>query len=200
MFVAGIDECGTGALCGPIVTAAVCVNIPVPFEHIKEWWPIPGVTDSKKLSPAKRVWLANNIAAYLVEANGDACIQFYSASIINRRGHAYALRNAMTSAILELDIRPEQLIVDGCNGVAGWGGGQLIVPKADRDYFLVSAASILAKVSRDTHMAELAKEFPVYRWESNMGYGTPEHIAALREHGLSPYHRVKACTTALKKR
>ncbi len=171
----GIDEVGYGALAGPYISV-------VALFRDKDLKFLPsGVTDSKKLSQQKLETLYEPI-----------CAAAYDIGL----GHAWpweidtlkprpALQLCYKRAIADLSIaKPTILFTDGNVGVDGWGGKQIIEPKADLKYVWVSAASIIAKVWRDRMMAQLAKRHPKYEWNVNKGYGTHEHEQAILKHGL----------------
>jgi len=119
---------------------------------------------------------------------------------INRMGHGAAVQLSYARAVREVCLfaRPKLLIVDGNVGVSGYPSRQLIEARADSRYFTVAAASMVAKRYRDLLMDDLAQAHPLYEWGKNHGYGTPEHVAALRKHGMSPLHREQASSTALR--
>lgn len=176
-LVIGVDEVGLGSLAGPVVVAAVVLGEP-----------IDGVTDSKKLTPNRRLSLSHVIkekVPYWVIAQSDA-------SSINRYGIA-PCHKACIRAVVKIArcYHPsEEVILDGNTWIPGIGKHTLIV-KADSSVPAVAAASIVAKVYRDDLMTKLASEHPRYGWERNKGYGTQEHIAALEEHGVTAHHRKK---------
>jgi len=174
-LVAGVDEVGRGALAGPVLVGAVI---------LPRGASIPGLHDSKLLSPSQRERLAPRIrqvatAWALAERSADE---------IDASNILVATRAAMAEALAALVPRPAMAI---CDGVAALRAECPVVaePRADGRYLCVAAASVLAKVERDRRMVELARPFPHYGWERNKGYGTPQHLRALRLHGPSPLHR-----------
>jgi ribonuclease HII len=174
--VAGIDEVGRGPLAGPVVAAAVVLP--------PGCW-IAGVGDSKQLTEKKREELVALILGSCVAwAVGAA-----SPRVVDRINIRRATALAMQRAVARLRVRPHHLLVDG-----------LAVPElgleahtpyvgGDGQVHCIGAASILAKVTRDRLMVRLAARYPVYGWERNKGYGTPDHLKALDEHGPTPHHR-----------
>ncbi len=143
---------------------------------------------------------------WLVEQGASVGIGEVSAEDIDRRGYSGALRWSKLLAlhVVEGEAPLNVLVVDGSVRVEGlsWRVNQRVIPQADSKFWLVAAASIIAKTYRDDLMLKLHQEFPVYRWDSNMGYAgggkqTSVHIAALRKYGMSPHHREQACRTAL---
>ncbi len=172
--IAGVDEVGRGALFGPVLAAAVILN---PSHRI------PGIQDSKKLSPGRREKLACEIRRYAVAwsvASADAAkideINIYQAS-----------RLAMREAVHRLNLVPDLLLVDALH--LDLDIPQNSIVKGDALSVSIAAASILAKVERDGLMREWDRVFPQYQLASNKGYPTPVHKAMLRKHGPTPLHR-----------
>lgn len=173
MIIAGVDEVGRGCLAGPVTAAAVILN------H-----PISGLTDSKKLSAKQRMQLSEIIKQDALFSLGN--VQNDEIDEINI--HQATLK-AMHEAIINLPITPDLIYVDGkftpnvevnCEAVIG---GDMLISE-------ISAASIIAKVYRDEIMIELDKKFPVYGFASNKGYGTAQHLAALKNSGYTKFHRL----------
>jgi len=191
----GLDEVGTGCLAGPIVSVAV------QMEMVLDAWPMPEVKDSKKTTALQRARAVESILRFVHSQGGIVGVGESSVEEINSLGHTAALQLSYKRAVREATFfqRPKLLLVDGDFGVDGYAGPQRIAPKMDANNFLCAAASIIAKVYRDLEMDDLAKHFPTYKWDSNRGYGTKEHVAALSKYGLSPLHREKAAHTALRK-
>ena len=171
----GVDEAGRGPLAGPVYAAAVI--LPRGLE-------IPGLNDSKKLTEKKREELFDVIT----EKALDYAIAFATVEEIEERNILGATMLAMNRAIAGLKTKPDLALIDG-NRNAGIETPSLCVVKGDATCADIAAASILAKVSRDRVMLELAKEYPEYHFEQHKGYGTALHYAALREYGPSPVHR-----------
>ncbi|MCB2050343.1 MAG: ribonuclease HII [Novosphingobium sp.] len=181
-FLAGVDEAGRGPLAGPVVAAAVilCDNPP------------QGLADSKKLRPARREQLDEQVRATCAWAVGVV-----DAEEIDRINIFAATMRAMTiatgrlSEALGRDLH--EVLIDGNKTPAGredgWRWPARPIVGGDGIEPCISAASIIAKTWRDRLMRSYAEQHPHYGWERNMGYGTPEHMAALREHGPSPIHR-----------
>ncbi|RYF01978.1 MAG: ribonuclease HII [Comamonadaceae bacterium] len=174
-LVAGVDEAGRGPLAGPVVAAAVILD---------DLHPIAGLADSKVLTAARREALFDEIRAKAL------CFSIAEASVqeIDEINILQATMLAMRRAVLGLRLRPVHVLVDG-NRLP-----QLDVPadaivKGDALVQAISAASILAKVHRDHWCRQLHAEFPQYGFAAHKGYGTAEHMAALREHGACPQHR-----------
>jgi len=202
MYVAGLDECGTGALAGPIVACCVAVEAPVGgVEQLKSWWPIKGVTDSKKLTEASRNKLQVLLIDYIIDNCGEIGIGEADHSEIDTFGHESAWRLAMQRAFAAMHAsrKIDRLITDGDRPVGISGVIEMAFPKADKNFFHVAAASIIGKVHRDKLMVQLDKQFPGYDLASSKGYPTGSHIWAVDRYGLTPEHRAKPCATVLRK-
>jgi len=175
-LVAGVDEAGRGPLAGPVVAAAVV--LPDGFEH-------PGVDDSKVLPPPVREELAALIQA---EALGWAVAEVGPGEI-DRVNILQATLRAMEAALAGLAVRPDYVLVDGNRAPAVLVPCEAVVD-GDARVGSIAAASILAKTHRDRLMEEHDGCWPVYGFARNKGYGTPEHLEALREPGPCPIHRM----------
>lgn len=175
-LVCGIDEAGRGPLAGPVCAAAVILPA-----HLQ----IPGLTDSKKLSDKKRRELMPIIKEQAIAWG----IGFASHEEIDRINILQATFLAMERAISQLQVKPEFALIDG-NREKDFGLPVKTVVKGDSLSASIAAASVLAKVTRDDLMEEMAKEYPEYSFEIHKGYGTKAHYAALTEHGPSPIHRM----------
>lgn len=182
--IAGVDEVGRGPLAGPVVVCAIVM----PLDRRA----IGGVTDSKRLLPAERVRLAARIRAQAVAVSLAAS----SVHEIARWNIYQATARAMARAIKRLSVVPDHVLVDG-KPIRTLGVPHEAIVGGDAICYSIACASIVAKVTRDLLMARLAPRYPPYAWTSNSGYGTPVHLEALREHGLTPHHRVSFCRTAL---
>lgn len=175
VHVAGVDEAGRGPLAGPVLAAAVILP-----RHPA----LPGLTDSKALNAARREDLAAAIERQaLCWSVGRA-----EPAEIDTLNILQATLLAMKRALEALSRRPELVLVDGCHAPAMDCEVKTII-KGDVSEPAISAASILAKVARDREMRELAARYPGYHFESNKGYPTPQHLAALRNIGVSEAHR-----------
>jgi len=174
--VCGIDEAGRGPLAGPVYAAAVILDMK------RE---IPGLNDSKKLSEGKREELFEIIKAQAA----DYSIAFATVQEIESMNILNATFLAMCRAAGKLTVKPEIFIVDGNLLPDALPRPALPVVKGDSLSASIAAASILAKVSRDRHMREIDKEYPLYQFSKHKGYGTALHISLLRQHGRSPVHR-----------
>jgi len=174
--VAGVDEVGRGCLAGPVVAAAV---IPDPTIAL------PGIDDSKALTAPERERLAEAIAA----TSRASAVIFVSAAVIDRINILQASLLAMRRALVSLTPQPECAVIDAVS-LRGFAFPCVSIVRGDQISYAVACASILAKVARDRYMRELAATYPQYGFDGHKGYGAPEHIAALREHGPCPEHRL----------
>lgn len=153
---------------------------------------IGGVTDSKKLSASDRERLALKIRAEAVSVSLAAS----SVHEIARWNIYQATARAMGRAIARLGVTPDEVLVDG-KPIKTLAVRHHAIVGGDATCYSIACASIVAKVVRDRLMTQLARRYADYSWQANAGYGTPAHIAALRQHGLTPHHRVSFCRTAL---
>ena len=174
-LVAGVDEAGRGPLAGPVVAAAVILD---------DLNPIKGLNDSNKLSASRREQLFDEIRAKAL------CCSVAHASVeeIDRLNILQATLLAMRRAVDGLRLKPAKVLVDG-NRLPVLDGLAEAIVKGDATVPAISAASILAKVTRDRWCAELDQQYPQYGFATHKGYGTAEHMAALRAHGACPQHR-----------
>lgn len=174
-LVGGIDEVGRGPLAGPVVAACVVTDGPLMFT---------GLDDSKRVRPELRIELAETIKARAVAwAIGEA-----SVAEIERINIYWASLLAMERALAALGRLPDYLLTDAVR-IRAFGGEQLPVIKGDAKCATVAAASIVAKVHRDGLLVELGRAHPEYGFADHKGYATPQHIAALLEHGPCVHHR-----------
>ena len=173
--ICGVDEAGRGPLAGPVCAAAVI--LPPDVE-------LPGLNDSKKLSEKKRELLFP-----LIQEQAVACsVAFASVEEIEELNILRATFLAMNRAIAGLNVKPDLALIDG-NQNREIAMPSRTVIHGDARCACIAAASILAKVSRDRLMKELAVRYPQYGFEKHKGYGTKAHYAALREYGPCPIHR-----------
>ncbi len=175
VHIAGIDEVGAGPLAGPVVAAAVILPINAD---------LPGVDDSKALSPARRERMDTAIREVAIAWALGIC----SVEEIDTLNVYQASREAMRRALEGLCIVPDFVLVDA-RSVPNCTIPQRPIVKGDATSLSIAAASIVAKVARDAMMCRLALEFPFYGFEQHKGYGTAVHLEALRKHGPCPAHR-----------
>lgn len=174
---AGCDEAGRGCLAGSVFAAAVI--LPAGYDNA-------ALNDSKKLTERRRYELREQIMA---DAEAWA-VGEVTPEEIDRINILKASFLAMHRALDLLKVRPEAVIVDGNRFVPYRDLPYTTVVKGDGKYQAIAAASILAKTFRDDYMKSLHREYPCYGWAANKGYPTAEHRRAIREHGVSPYHRM----------
>ena len=189
-LMAGVDEAGRGPLAGPVVAAAVILD---------DLRPIKGLADSKTLTAARREKLYDEIRAKAL------CCSVAEASVaeIDELNILQATLLAMRRAVEGLRLKPVKVLVDG-NRIPKLDMLAEAIVKGDSKVQAISAASILAKVTRDRWCAELHDKFPQYGFDQHKGYGTAQHVAALNEFGACPQHRrtfapVTAVLNTLKK-
>jgi ribonuclease HII len=174
---AGVDEAGRGCLAGPVTAAAVI---------LPEYFDLPGLDDSKKLTARKREQLRREIENQAV-AWAVAMIDNHRVDEMNILRATWA---AMHRAIEKLKKKPAFLLIDGRNFLPYPGIPSRCIIKGDSKYAAIAAASILAKTHRDQYMKELHEKYPAYGWAGNKGYPTSAHRSAIRRHGPTPYHRM----------
>ena len=173
---AGCDEAGRGCLAGSVF--AVAVILPPDYENEL-------LNDSKQLSEKKRYLLRS-----MIEKDALAwAVGVVTAAEIDKINILNASILAMHRALDALSVRPEAIIVDGNRFKSYNDVPHTTIVKGDGKYLSIAAASILAKTYRDDYMKAIAEEFPQYDWRSNKGYPTKKHRAAIKEYGISPYHR-----------
>ena len=174
---AGCDEAGRGCLAGPVVAAAVV--LPKDFKH-------EVLNDSKQLKEAQRMELRTEIMENAI-SYGIGIASHNEIDEINILNASYL---AMQRAVDQLSVRPELLLVDGNRYKPHNDIPFECIIKGDGIFYSIAAASVLAKTYRDEFMRNLAVEYPHYGWETNVGYPTQRHRKAIREHGVSPFHRL----------
>jgi ribonuclease HII len=173
-YITGVDEAGRGPLAGPVVAGAVI---------LPENFYLPGIDDSKKLNEQRREDYFEIIKSEALAVG----VGIINASEIDTINILEASKKAMLDAILQLRIQPDYLLIDAVKLETPYPAESLI--KGDARSVTIAAASIIAKVTRDRLMRKISNEYPEYRFASNMGYGTSEHLDALTQYGVTPYHR-----------
>jgi ribonuclease HII len=176
--VTGIDEAGRGPWAGPVVAAAVVLNTQTLSQEL-----IDGLDDSKRLNKKKR-----ELLFALLPAHASIGVGMSEPAEIDEINILQATLAAMARAVANLDVQPDQALVDGTQAPSLPCDVTCVV-KGDGKSLSIAAASIVAKVTRDRLMAELAERHPGYGWERNAGYGTAEHQAALAALGVTDAHR-----------
>ena len=173
--VAGVDEVGRGPLAGPVTAAAVILN-PANIPQ--------GLADSKTLTAARRQALFGAIMDCAQVSVAHASVQEIDEMNILRASHL-----AMVRALSGLPRAPDHALIDGNLIPKGLALPATAIVKGDAKSLSIAAASIIAKVTRDALMVDLAQQFPQYGWDQNAGYPTPAHLNALHIHGVTPWHR-----------
>ncbi len=175
--IVGVDEAGRGCLVGPVFAAAVILD----FENLSQD-ELSLINDSKKISKKKR-----ELIAKIIKKNSKYKVATASVEEIDEINILNASMLAMERAFLELG--GDYILVDG-NKMPNMGEvkGETVV-KGDSKIISIAAASILAKVEKDNHLEILAKEFPAFNWEKNSGYPVKEHLEAMKNFGITKYHR-----------
>lgn len=175
-YIAGVDEVGRGPLAGPIVSAAVILDLEKLIYYIN---------DSKKINDVKRSELSNIIKSCAIDYN----IAEISNSDIDKKGIGYCNNEVFIKALEGLNTTPDIIFTDGY-AIKNWSGPyNEYVIKGDLKSASIACASIIAKVYRDDLMKRYALDYPSYGLQKNVGYGTGEHISAIKEYGGTPIHR-----------
>lgn len=183
-LIIGIDEVGYGAWAGPVYACAVC------FPSTLNDMILDKIKDSKKLTKKQRKAIYSTILPQVLCGIG-----FANNQEVDQMNVKQATYLAMTRALENLKLSKKDLeenfaiLIDGNSKPPSLENAQTII-KGDDKIKEISCASIIAKVTRDNLMYELHKEFPIYAWDSNVGYGTKKHIEAIKRHGVSKYHRI----------
>lgn len=175
-YICGIDEAGRGPLAGPVVIASVIMPIDSMIE---------GVNDSKKISEKKREKLYDLIIKEAI-AYGVGIVE---QDVIDEINILNATKKGLTLSLKELNKKPDLILVDALNHIDTLGVPYESIIKGDAKSYSIAAASIIAKVTRDRIMREWANVYPQYGFEKHKGYGTANHIQAIKEFGLCPLHR-----------
>lgn len=173
-YICGVDEVGRGPLAGPVT----CTAVIMPLDDL-----IQGVNDSKKVSKNKRIKLYDVIMEKAIAVNTVS----YDNHQIDEMNILEATKACMRDAIMGLSVKPDIVLVDALKLDIPYKTMGII--KGDALSYSIASASIVAKVTRDKFMFEMAKKHPEYDFQNNVGYGTAKHIAALKEFGPTPIHR-----------
>ena len=172
--LAGVDEVGRGTLAGPVVAAAVILD----YKNIPN-----GIQDSKKISKKNRELISKDILETSIVSIG-----YSTSNEIDKINILKASLLAMKRAVEGLNKKPNIVLIDG-NYVPDININAKPIVKGDNKSLSIAAASIVAKVYRDNLMTEYSKKYPGYLWEKNSGYGTKEHLEAIKKLGVTPIHR-----------
>lgn len=173
-YICGVDEVGRGPLAGPVT----CTAVIMPLDDL-----IQGVNDSKKVSKNKRIKLYDVIMEKAIAVNTVS----YGNHQIDEMNILEATKACMKDAIMGLSVKPDIVLVDALKLDIPYKTMGII--KGDALSYSIASASIVAKVTRDKFMFEMAEKYPEYDFQNNVGYGTAKHIAALKEFGPTPIHR-----------
>ena len=173
--IAGVDEVGRGCLAGPVFAAAVILNNNINTKNIK---------DSKKIPFKKRILLSKYIKKNSIYAVGTASVEE-----INKINILNASLLSMKRALDKLKLKPSIIYIDGLFAPKDLKIKYKTFVKGDEKITCISAASIVAKATRDVFMIQLGKKFPKYKWNKNFGYGTAEHLNGIRKYGITKHHR-----------
>ena len=172
---AGVDEVGRGCLAGPVFAAAVILNKNINIKNIK---------DSKKIPFKKRILLSKYIKKNSIYAVGTASVKE-----INKINILNASLLSMQRALDKLKLKPSIVYIDGLFAPKDLKIKHKTFVKGDEKITCISAASIVAKATRDLFMIRLGQKFPKYKWNKNFGYGTTEHLNGIRKYGITKHHR-----------
>jgi len=201
-FVVGLDEVGRGPLAGPVVACAICFGAPkqiaqarfqIPFgpslrrEPNSKFRVFDGIRDSKKLSPKQRENWYKILASH---RNIKWGIGIVSEKIIDKINIFEATKLAMRKAVKALECEAEYLLLDGNFTLEDLPINQKAIVRGDEKIFSCAAASIIAKVTRDRIMVKYHKKFPQYKFDKHKGYGTKDHISAIKKNGVCSLHRL----------
>ncbi len=193
-WIVGIDEVGRGPLAGPVSVGALCVPVSLWKKFQRDAKKL-GITDSKKLTPAKR----EGLFAIFKKQKQAGEIQFVvvsaSAQTIDRAGISPTIRKLVAQALSKLSIDPNeaQVKLDGSLRAPVQFIHQETIIKGDSKHMAIAGASIVAKVTRDSYMIKQARKYPQYAFDIHKGYGTRKHQTALKKNGLCPLHRTSFC-------
>jgi ribonuclease HII len=188
-MIIGIDEAGRGPLAGPVAVGVVLV--PEEYDILAAF---PGLNDSKKLSEKKREALHEILIEEVKKGNVRVKVCFSSEKLIDKSGIAFAVRDALSRGVRALSPKPQgtKVFLDGSLSAPKEYEQETIIG-GDATVPAIMLGALAAKVARDRLMVRLSAEHSVYSFDKHKGYGTAAHIAAIREHGLSPVHRRSFC-------
>ena len=175
--ICGIDEAGRGPLAGPVVVAGVIM----PKDSM-----IEGINDSKKVSEKKREKLYDLILEEAISYS----VAIIGQDVIDEINILNATKEGVTKVVEGLDVKPDLIVVDALEHINTKGIPYESIIKGDAKCYNIAAASIIAKVTRDRIMRQWDEIYPQYEFKSHKGYGTAKHIAAIKEYGLCPIHRI----------
>ncbi|MEX2340732.1 MAG: ribonuclease HII [Candidatus Paceibacterota bacterium] len=188
-WLLGVDEAGRGPLAGPVAVGVVLVKPDF------DWKTIPGVGDSKKVTPKKSNPNFRRAKENKKEGKLDFQVALSSHLIIDDKGIVFAINKAMKRALTKLTLNPDEceIRLDGALRAPSSFTNQQTIIKGDSKELCIGLASILAKVTRDQHMKRLSTKYPLYNFDIHKGYGTKDHRVRITKHGLSDIHRRTFC-------
>ncbi len=192
-YVAGVDEVGRGPLAGPMVVAAVILNLEHLFEYINDdvtYAPYNEINDSKKIVQNKR----ERLNEFIIKKCISYSIIEIDNALIDKKGIAHSTQYGFFNAIKKLNYVPEHILTDHFSIHAIPTDIQTNISKGDSLSISIAAASIIAKVYRDNLMGHAHGQFPKYGFDKHKGYGTKEHVLNISKYGLCPLHRKSFCT------
>ncbi|HEY4512415.1 MAG TPA: ribonuclease HII [Candidatus Paceibacterota bacterium] len=185
MNIIGIDEAGRGPLAGP-VAVGVC-SVPENFDY--KFFGL--LKDSKKLSEKRREEIFTQMQVLKKEGKINFSVALVSNKVIDTRGISFAIKKGIEGVLQKISANPKscQIFLDGSLKAPAEFINQETIIKGDEKIPIISLASIAAKVTRDRHMVEMSRKYPVYSFEVHKGYGTRVHLSQIKKLGLSPIHR-----------
>lgn len=192
-YVVGIDEAGRGPLAGPVSIGVVAIPLSMYKEVIKYFKEI-GAKDSKLISPKKREEIFSNIKEYSNSKKIIFTKIFVHSKMIDKIGISKAIHKSIKKGLINIKVKPERAFVylDGSLSAPA-EYNQITVIKGDRKVPIISIASIVAKVTRDSFMCKISSKYPKYLFDIHKGYGTKRHIDLIKKYGLSEIHRKSYC-------
>jgi ribonuclease HII len=188
-YLVGVDEAGRGPLAGPVAVGVVVVPFDFDFDCI------PGVGDSKKVSPKNREAIFRRARQLQKEKGLNFAVVLVSSAYIDKKGIAHAVTSGIEKGFqkLNLDPRSTEVRLDGLLHAPAIFKKQQTIIKGDAQEKVIGLASILAKVTRDRYLVQIAKKYPAFGFEIHKGYGTLMHRHAIKRYGLSKIHRRSFC-------
>lgn len=189
-YLIGIDEAGRGPLAGPVSVGAVMVPIDFDFSLVS------GVRDSKKMTPRARESVFQRVHELQRHGSLRYAVAFSAAPVIDAHGIVFAIKEALGQCLdaLEADPALAEIRLDGSLSAPDRFTSQVTIIRGDDSEPVISLAAIMAKVSRDAYMEDIAPSYPVYGFETHKGYGTMRHMQSIAVHGLSDIHRTTFCS------
>lgn len=193
MYVVGVDEAGRGPLAGPVAVAAAV--IPMHFS----WRKIPGVTDSKLLTEARRERIFHIAQMLKKNKKIDYAVTLVGPECVDRKGVGHSVSLGINRCLRRLALEPEctRVLLDGLLFAPQRFSHQQTIVQGDQKEKAIGLASIIAKVTRDRYMVNISREYPSYEFYAHKGYGTRAHRMLIQKHGVSRMHRKTYCKNLL---